>query len=169
MRKNNKLGRSQKMEQYIKSVMKFLNCTSISVINGVKWYGNYGHVCYLKDDKLVINEFEKLSTVYKLVHKIFNDTRVPQDERLFISTRWNDRSLVMIEGGRDISEGNGLFRLSNGQLYDAYDLFWFSMSQSKVLKKWIKQGYGYSDPQEFYNDCCREEERIWKKKYPDEE
>ena len=169
MRKNNRLSKVERMENYIKSVMKFLNCTSISVINGVKWYGNYGHVCHMRDGKLVINEFEKLSTVYKLVHKIFNDTSVSQDNKMFISTKWDARSLIMFQGGRDISDGNGLFKLYNGQLYDAYDMFWFSMNQSKTLKKWIKQGYGYSDPNEFYNDCCREEDRIWRKQHPDEE
>lgn len=156
MRKNNKLNKVQKMENYIKSVMNFLNCKSLSVINGQKWYGNYGHVAYLKDGKLVINQFEKLSNIYKLVHNIFNDTSVSQDERIFISTRWDERSLIMIQGGKDISDGNGLYKLSNGQLYDAYDVFWFSMGQSKVLKKWLKEGYAYYDPQEFCKDYYRE-------------
>lgn len=96
--------------------------------------------------------------MYKLVHKIFNDTCVPQDDRIFVSYKWSTPSLIMVQGGRDISEGNGLFKLSNGQLYDAYDLFWFSMGQSKTLKKWLKEGYGYSDPQEFCEDYCKEEE-----------
>lgn len=169
MKKNSKVSRTQKMENYIKEVMRFFKCDTISIINGEKWYGNYGHVCSLKNDKLVINEFEKLSTVYKLVHRIFNDTSVQQDNRIFVSYKWNTPSLIMVQGGIDISEGNGLYKLSNGQLYDAYDLFWFSMSQSKVLKRWMKGGYGYSDPQEFCEDYYKEEDRLWMKQHPDEE
>ena len=158
MKKNNKLNKVQKMENYIKSVMKFFNCTSISVINGTKWHGNYGHICHIRNGKLNINEFEKLSNVYKLVHKIFNDTRVPQDNRIFVSYRWHTPSLIMVEGGKDISEGNGLFKLANGQIYDADDTFWFSMNQSKTLKKWLRGGYGYCNPQEFCEDYYKEEE-----------
>lgn len=169
MKKNNKISKVERMEKYIKEVMKFFNCTSISVINGLKWYGNYGHVCHMRDGKLVINQFEKLANVYKLVHRIFNNTAIQQDERIFISTKWNERSLIFVEGGKDISEGNGVFKLANGQIYDAYDMFWFTVGQSKVLKKWLKQGYYYSDPQEFCEDIYKEDERIWRKQHPDEE
>lgn len=170
MRKNNRLSKVQKMEHYIKSVMKFFKCDSVSVINGEKWYGEYGHICHLKEnDKLVINRFEKLSNVYKLIHRIFNNNAVPQDDRIFISYRWNTPSLVMVEGGRDISEGNGLYKLANGQIYDAYDMYWFDISQSKILKKWLKGGYGYCNPQEFCEDYYKEEDRIWRKQHPDEE
>lgn len=156
MKKNNRVNRVERMANYIKEVMKFFGCDTISVINGEKWYGEYGHVCHLEKDKLVINRFEKLSNVYKLVHKIFNDTRVPQDDRIFVSYKWNTPSLIMIQGGNDISNGNGLFKLNNGQLYDSYDLFWFSMNQSKILKKWLKGGYAYYNPQEFCTDYYRE-------------
>jgi hypothetical protein len=156
MKKNTRISKVQKMENYIKSVMKFFNCDVINVINGTKWYGEYGRVCYLEGNKLVINRFEKLSNVYKTVHKIFNNTGIYQDDRVFVSYRWNTPSLILLEGAKDISEGNGLYKLSNGQLYDAYDMFWFSCGQSKVLKKWLKGGYAYYNPQEFCTDYYKE-------------
>lgn len=170
MRKNNKLSRVQKMEKFLKDIMKFFNCDMLTIVNGTHWYGEYGRVATLgNNDSLEIHRWENLRKVYKVAHAIWNDTKTNQDDRIFVSYRWNTPSLVLVEGGIDISDGNGLYKLANGQIYDAYDMYWFDISQSKVLKKWLKGGYGYCNPQEFCEDYYKEEDRIWRKQHPDEE
>ena len=50
-------------------------------------------------------------------------------------------------------DSNKLIILSNGQLYDITDHHWFSMVESKKLKKAIKSGYFYNNTNAWDYDC----------------
>lgn len=50
-------------------------------------------------------------------------------------------------------DSNKLIMLSNGQLYDITDHHWFSMVDSKKIKKAIKSGYFYDNTNAWERDC----------------
>lgn len=163
--------RYQEMEKFVKEIMEFYGCKHLYIINGTKWYGNYGKVCSLENGKLVLGEYESLRTIYKAAHRIWNNTKVHQDDRIYKSTYFPaDPALFLIENGHQTKgDQDGLFTLVNGQIYDAYDYYWYDIHASKVLKKWLKGGYKYFNSQIFYEDWNEEEERIWNKQHPDSE
>lgn len=60
-------------------------------------------------------------------------------------------------------DSNKLIMLSNGQLYDITDHHWFSMANSKKLKKAIKSGYFYDNTNAWDRDCYDTEQATLEK------
>lgn len=61
------------------------------------------------------------------------------------------------------TDSNKLIMLSNGQLYDITDHYWFSMTDSKKLKKAIKSGYFYNNSYAWERDMYDINEAILEK------
>ena len=47
-------------------------------------------------------------------------------------------------------------KMSNGQLFDIDNRYWFTVSDSKILNEWLEDGYHYWDPQSFFQDLDEE-------------
>lgn len=156
MKKNNRLNKIQKMEKFLKDIMSFFNCDTLTIIDGTHWYGEYGRVAYISGKNVEINKWEKLSRIYKIAHAIWNDTKTHQDNRIAVDNYWNTNTLVLVNNAT-LLEGS-LYKLANGQLFDAYGSHWFDMHDSKRLKHMLKRGYQYYSPQEFYSDIYDESE-----------
>lgn len=148
--------RKNEMEKFIKEILAMYNCNILYIVNGEKWYGNYGSVCYVRNNKIYYH-YENLRAVYKTAHKIFMDTRIPQDDRIFAASSW-DGSLVLFDNAHTSKYNSDLYVLSNGQIYDALNKYWFDIHASKKIKKLLKGGYNYTDPQTFYRDQYNDEE-----------
>lgn len=144
------------MEKFVKDILRMYDCDVLYVIDGEHWYGNYGCCCYVKNNKIYYH-YENLRSVYKVSHKIFMDTRIHQDDRIFAVSYW-DGALVLFNNAHRNKYNDDLYVLSNGQIYDAFNKCWFNIHDSKTLKKLLKKGYVYTDPQSFYRDQYNEEE-----------
>lgn len=143
------------MEKFVREILKMYNCNILYIIDGNKWMGNYGEVCYIDGyDKLQFH-YESLRSVYKVAHRIFMDTKTHQDNRIFTSSDW-DGALVLFNNAHPNKYNNDLYVLSNGQIYDAFNKYWFDIHASKQLKKLLKVGYVYTSPQDFYKDQSEE-------------
>ena len=147
--------RNQEMEKFVREILAMYNCDILYVVDGNKWYGNYGEVCYIDGyDKLQFHG-DSLRSVYKAAHRIFMDTKTSQDDRLY-SASWWDGALVLFNNAHQSNYDDNLFILANGQVYDAFNKYWYDIHASKLLKKWLKGGYNYTDPQTFYKDQCND-------------
>lgn len=158
MKKNNKVTRTQKMERFLKEIMQFFNCDTLTIIDGEKWYGEYGRVVYMSKDNIEINKWENLRRIYKVAHAIWNNTAIEQDNRISIDNYWNTNTLVLLNNAT-LLEGS-LYKLSNGQLFDSFGSHWFDIHDSKKLKNMIKRGYQYFSPQVYYEDIAEPEKEI---------
>lgn len=158
MKKNNKINKVQRMKNFLKEIMQFLNCDTLTIIDSNHWYGDYGRVAYLGDDgSVTIDEYENLRTIYKVAHAIWNDSSKYQDDRIAVDNYWRTNTLVLFNNATWL-EGS-LYKLSNGQLFDAYSSYWYDIHDSKKLKKMIKRGYNYLSPQEYYSDIAEKSEK----------
>lgn len=148
--------RYQEMEQFIREILKMYNCDKLCIIDGSHWYGLYGEVCYIDEyNKLQFQCDETLRSIYKIAHKIFMNTKVHQDERIFVTSEY-DGVLILFNNAHTNKYNSDLYILSNGQVYDAFNRYWYDIYASKVLKKWLKKGYIYTDPKDFFNDQYKE-------------
>lgn len=146
------------MEKFIREIMAMYDCDKIYIVDGSHWYGDYGEVCYVDGyNKLQFLCGENLRSIYKAAHRIFMNTKTLQDDRLY-SASWWDGALVLLNNAHQSKYNDNLFILANGQVYDAFEKYWFDIHASKKLKKLLKGGYIYINPQTFYRDQCNEEE-----------
>ena len=155
--------KKQEMEKFLKDIMHMHGCEDLCIIDGNKWHGNYGH-CASVDYKgnLEINKFETLRSVYKVAHRIFMNNKVKQDDRIYVGYSKSDYySLILFNNAHQSAYDDSLYILANGQIYDAYNKFWYDIHASKVLKKMLKKGYDYYDPNNFYEDWRDEYEEEW--------
>lgn len=161
MRRNNKLNKVQKMKNFLKEIMEFLNCDTLTIVDSSHWYGNYGRVAYLGDDGSVeVDEYENLRTIYKVAHAIWNDSSKYQDNRIAVDNYWRTNTLVLFKNATLLEDEGSLYKLSNGQLFDAYSSYWYDIHESKKIKKMIKGGYKYLSPQEYYSDTAEPEKEV---------
>lgn len=158
MKINNKVTRTQKMERFLKEIMQFFNCDTLTII-GEKWYGEYGRVVYMSKDNIEINKWENLRRIYKVAHAIWNNTAIEQDDRVAVDTYWNGPGTLVLLNNATCIDGGSLYKLSNGQLFDAFGSHWFDMHDSKRLKKMLKGGYQYYSPQVYYEDIAEKSEK----------
>lgn len=159
MKKNNKVTRTQKMERFLKEIMQFFNCDTLTIIDGENWYGEYGRVVYMSKDNIEINKWENLRRIYKVAHAIWNNTAVEQDDRVAVDTYWNGPGTLVLLNNATCIDGGSLYKLANGQLFDAFGSHWFDMHDSKRLKKMLKGGYQYYSPQVYYEDIVEKSEK----------
>lgn len=148
--------RYQEMEKFIREILKMYNCNKLCIVDGSHWYGLYGDVCYIDEcNKLQFQCDETLRSVYKVAHRIWNNTSVHQDKRIFVSTAY-DSSLILFNSSHINRYNSDLYILSNGQVFDAFRKYWYDIYTSKILKKWLKKGYIYTGPKDFFKDQCKE-------------
>lgn len=148
--------RKNEMEKFVKGIMEMYNCNILYVIDGSHWYGNYGCCCWIDDNENLKYHYETLRSVYKIAHRIFMDTSKHQDDRMFAESSHLDRSLVLFNNAHRNRYNDDLYVLNNGQLYDAFNKYWYDIHDSKTLKKWLKKGYIYGGPEDFYKDQCED-------------
>ena len=126
----------------------------VSVISSEHWFGDYGYVGVIKngvfdfDDipfeqkKMVMNILEKNNTKYFFVYDNYGDEKAyhlyvyPKECNLLIDRKQNSY-LVLLE---------------NKQIFDLINSYWYSVSDSYLLRKELTRGYWYDNPQEFYYD-----------------
>ena len=168
MRKNNK---QVEMKNFIKECMEFFGCKQLNIISGKDWYGDYGHVCNLCDDGSLEFCNINIKTIYKVLKDVWYNNRIHQDNRICISDKFHYKVLNIFKNAHYHNKCGDLYILENGQLYDAFNLYWYDIHDSKILKKLLKNGYTYGGPSNYfeyqypepeYNDSSNcDEESYW--------
>ena len=144
--------RKELMEKYVIEVMEFFNCNKLTIVDGAKWYGDYGAVCDTYNGFLDYRYYgESIKNIYKNTHKIFNNTRVHQDDRICVT---DDNVLILFNNAHRSKYNEDLYILSNGQIYDCCNRYWYDIHDSKKIKKLLKNGYIYTDPYDYFNYQC---------------
>lgn len=148
--------RKQEMERFIREILKIYNCNKLYIVSDYYWYRNYGEVCYIDgNNNLQFLCGKTLRSVYKVAHRIWNNTRVRQGKRKFVSTAY-DSSLILFNSSHIDRYNSDLYILSNGQVFDTFRKHWYDIHKSKTLRKCLKKGYIYTGPEDFYKDRCKE-------------
>ena len=155
---------SKDFKSMVLDYMKEYDLIDISFISPTsrKWFGKYGLLVEFWTDGS-IQWYESPRKVWRIIndygprnksdiqrHWKFKYYRHEDEEtgevyyqnRLFIF----DAPINYIYKG-----GDNLIILSNGQLYDIVDRYWFDRSTSKQLKKAIKNGYIYEDLESWFS------------------
>ena len=153
--------RNQEIEKFIREILEMYNCDTLYIVDDSYWYGNRGEeVCYIDIyNKLQFLSGETPRSVYKVAHRIWNDTRVHRNNRIFVSTAY-DGSLVLFNSPHINRYNSDLYILHNGQLFDAFRKHWYDIHTSKTLRKWLKKGYIYTGPEDFYKDQCEDSNDV---------
>lgn len=148
--------RKELMEKYVVEVMEFFNCNKLAIVDGGKWHGIYGAVCDTYNGSLDYDYYcESIKNIYKNVHKIFNNTRTHQDDRIYVT---DDNVLVLLNNAHRNKYNEDLYILSNGQIYDCSNMYWYDIHDSKKIKKLLKNGYIYINPSDYFKSNYPEPE-----------
>lgn len=131
-----------------------------------KYHGKYGTLVeYWYDGS--VHWYEKPRKVARLIETYLNKTNPIIDNHTYedddgYDCTYNicyffDKPYRVIKEETYDNDGeldsNKLIMLSNGQLYDITDHHWFSMADSKKLKRAIKSGYFYDNSYAWERDC----------------
>lgn len=122
---------------------------------GVNWVGSYGRIGELNmgtreiiwDDCLASwNEEKKAANlIAKKNNKIF-----------FKADNDYINSIIIFSADSSIGfygkYNTTVITMENGQLFDADNMHWFNVQDSKELSEDLRRGYNYYDPQRFYQD-----------------
>lgn len=141
-----------------------------------KYHGKYGTLVEFYYDGS-IHWYEKPRKVARLINDYFDKTEpiikthTYQDDDGYDSSYnvcffFDKPYKVLKEETYDndgTTDSNKLIMLSNGQLYDITDHHWFSMVDSKKLKKSIKSGYFYNNSYAWERDMYDIHEAILEK------
>ena len=157
--RNIKLFGVENFEAAVIGWMKENNLDEIKFIssNSKKYFGKYGTLVeYWYDGS--IHWYEKPKKIAKLISKYFEaaevivNSYIREDddgyEVTYNTLYFFDKDYKVIQ-----EVGNKLIKLSNGQLYDINDYHWFSMVDSKKIKRAIKSGYIYDNVNTWEYDC----------------
>lgn len=131
-----------------------------------KYFGKYGTLVEYWYDG-TIHWYEKPRKVARIISEYFNATEAIVNKHTYEDDDGYDCSYsvcyffdkpyrVVKEETYDNDgelDSNKLIMLSNGQLYDITNHHWFSMIESKKLKKAIKSGYFYENDNAWERDC----------------
>lgn len=176
--RNIKLTGAVNFEAVVVSWMKENSLDEIVFIasNSKKYFGKYGVLVeYWYDGS--IHWYEKPRKVAKLISEYLNtaeaiiNTHTYQDDDGYDCSYsvcyFFDKSYRVVKEETYDNDGeldsNKLIMLSNGQLYDITDHYWFSMTDSKKLKKAIKSGYFYDNSYAWERDMYDIHEAILEK------
>ena len=142
------------MEKFIKDILNIVNCTKLVIIIAKKRYGNHGNTCYMKEGKLKFYYKENLRKTYRAVSRILNDFAMTQNNRLYITESYyhEDNTLILLENAHISKYCDYLYVLADGQIYDAPNLYWFSIPDSRNLKRLLKNGYSYTNPEDYFSN-----------------
>lgn len=131
-----------------------------------KYHGKYGTLVeYWYDGS--VHWYEKPRKVARLIETYLNKTNPIIDNHTYedddgYDCTYNicyffDKPYKVLKEETYDNDGdidsNKLIMLSNGQLYDITNHHWFSMIESKKLKKAIKSGYFYENDNAWERDC----------------
>jgi hypothetical protein len=153
----------------IKECEKF-NISAITVLSPYLWIGDYGKILSgaekLKytnhpDDYCIINS----KYIWKTIRGLYNPHNSKKWEKYTFSDG-TEHYFYMPNGHKKIRYGSGewdeLIVLSNGQVFDVGNVYWFTIKDSHRLTREIKRGYEYIEPQYFFDDFfgCDDEDDI---------
>lgn len=176
---------SSKMHKWYKSLNKIKGCnleifrkvlkeckknniSDITVLKSDEWGWNYGRV--LSDAEIISERHvhthveASVKYIYKIIRGIYNCSN--SSKYLGIKIPTNDGSALyhmyyIPEQFKTIKYGNNeedtIVVLRNGQCFDIGYQYYYSKTDSRELKKAIKNGYGYYSPSDFYKDIYGEE------------
>lgn len=176
--RNIKLTGAVNFEAVVVSWMKENGLDEIVFVasNSKKYFGKYGVLVeYWYDGS--IHWYEKPRKVAKLISEYLNTAEVIINTHTYEDDDGYDCSYNVLyffdKPYRVVKEetydndgnvySNKLIILSNGQLYDVTDHHWFSMANSKKLKKAIKSGYFYDNTNAWDRDCYDTEQATLEK------
>lgn len=154
---------SKDFKSMVLDYMKEYSLIDISFISPTsrKWFGKYGLLVEIWDDGS-IQWYESPRKVWRIISDYGPRNKADIERHWkFMYYRCED------ETGRGYYQnhlfifdapikhiykgGDNLIILSNGQLYDIVDKYWFDRSTSKQLKKAIKNGYEYIDLETWFS------------------
>lgn len=176
--RNIKLTGVTNFEVAVVSWMKENNLDEIIFVasNSKKYFGKYGTLVeYWYDGS--IHWYEKPRKIARLIADYFEateaiiNTHTYQDDDGY-DCSYNvlyffDKPYKVLKEETYNNDGeldsNKLIMLSNGQLYDITDHHWFSMVDSKQIKKAIKSGYFYDNTNAWERDCYDTEQATLEK------
>lgn len=125
---------------------------------GVNWVGSYGRIGELNMgtreitwDDCLASWKEAANLIAKKNNKIF-----------FKADNGYINSIVVFSNDSSIGfygkYNTTLITIENGQLFDADNMYWFNMKDSKELSDDLRRGYNYYDPEDYFRDSndCKE-------------
>lgn len=143
----------------IKECEKF-DISEVTILSPDMWIGDYGKILcsagYLKftnhpDDYCIVDS----KYIWKTIRNLYN----PRNSKKWETYGFSDGAkhyFYIPDGHKKIKYGSGdwdeLIVLSNGQVYDAGNCYWFTIKDSHRLTREIKRGYKYIEPQYFFGD-----------------
>ena len=153
-------GRKLKYIDLIIKECKKFNISSITILSPDLWIGDYGRILCgaenLKcgnyaDDYCIVNS----KYVWKTIRKLYNYQNLKKWEKYTFGDG-TEHYFYIPTGHKKIKYGSGdwdeLIVLSNGQVYDVGNCYWFTIKDSHKLTREIKRGYNYIEPQYFFGD-----------------
>ena len=145
---------------YEQEVLRFMKANDIDdlyliSVDSKRYHGKYGCLVETWYDGSK-HWYCNPRKVYKLIKQYYNVNRLEKkiyeredDDGYYIIEKTHfmfDRDYAKIFYTKhDDGSITNLIRLSNGQLYDIEDRYWYSMKDSKELKQAIKNSYPYID------------------------
>ena len=152
---------------------EFAYKVDIHWIDDIQWAGNYGHVGTMNLRKNTIESpFYKekfIKNDMKFLHDLCGRTDlsvywfINYDEPDYDGPNKYYGQIVDVFVFRNTSElvrseryMRDFIKMSNGQLFDIENQYWFTVSDSKILNEWLEDGYHYWDPQSFFQDLDEE-------------
>ena len=153
-------GRNLKYVDLIIKECKKFNISAITILSPDLWIGDYGKIlcgaenlknCKYVDDYCIVNS----KYIWKTIRKLYNYQNLHKWEKYTFGDG-TEHYLYMPTGHKKIKYGSGdwdeLIVLSNGQVYDVGNCYWFTVRDSHRLTREIKRGYNYIEPQYFFGD-----------------
>lgn len=127
----------------VRREMKKYNIGAVTVLEPNLWVGNYG---------LVVSHFgdwfrTSPKYVYKTLRTLQNSHNCDKWENI-------DGHYYYVPSTHRVMEFNSniFIKLHNGQVFDVTNQYWFTLKESRLLVKELNNGYGYSDPVDFFDD-----------------
>ena len=153
-------GRNLKYVDLIIRECKKFNISAITILSPDLWIGDYGKILCgaenLKHSKYVDGYcIVNSKYIWKTIRKLYNYQNLHKWEKYTFGDG-TEHYLYMPTGHKKIKYGSGdwdeLIVLSNGQVYDVGNCYWFTIKDSHRLTREIKRGYNYIEPQYFFGD-----------------
>lgn len=153
-------GRNLKYVDLIIKECKKFNISAITILSPDLWIGDYGKIlcgaenlknCKYVDDYCIVNS----KYIWKTIRKLYNYKNLHKWEKYTFGDG-TEHYIYMPTEHKKIKYGSGdwdeLIVLSNGQVYDVGNCYWFTIKDSHRLTREIKRGYNYIEPQYFFGD-----------------
>lgn len=144
-------------------MVKELSIDEVTLIDCNHWYGDYGCI-WDEWNGWHGDKYKLAKAFYKFKEKnVTSSVDRYWKRKNDVKSKEAKLSLVWYKGHvmKDVKvENNELIILNNGQMYSVEDRYWFTIQESKLLKKMLKNGYVYTDASGFFYDLTDSQKEL---------